>query len=357
MPSTEMETASRMVNHHQSGLETVLGCGRRWWGENASGLTLPEKTNAAAGTAYHAAVEAHERARLDGKPDGITEDEMLVVAYQVLDEMAEGFSPEALAKVAAELPPEERKVWSKEESARKRAAKKEGVEFVPSDPPRLRGLDGLKEQARSAVANFWHAPAFEDGKTVRDYLLTLTPLAVEVYVKGTIVDGAWPGAGSMDGLYLDADGNVIGVDHKTAKDLRPWKDPAAKRTQAAHYVYLLMQDEELAKVAPEHLPTKTLVPFTYLVVTRHQGVTATAKTATAMTIETTPQDVYDLGRRVRQAETIHKAGQYLRNPGYEWCAPYSCPFYKECVVTGRFAAALPVVIANLDTIYPGGKVT
>lgn len=328
MPQTAAEADSRRKYHHQSGVDTILGCPRRWWLENEAGIVQPAKPTAAAGTAYHTALEAHERARLDGNPGGVTEEEMLTIAYADLDEMLPHFDAEALAGVKVPLP---------------KARKKRGEDAPVQEY--LYGIDALKDKARCAIRNFWHGVT-EDGVTPREWLLRFTPLAVELYARAALAEGCRDLAGTLDWVGLDPDGNPCIIDHKTTGDLGYWKEPREHAAQATHYGALLLLDPNLDEVS-EHLPATTLPPTHYLVVRTSLAARETTKTALVQTLQPTMQDVADLGANVREAERIREEGLFPRNEAYKWCKAFSCPFYSECVGGGPLSKAPSIVLVTL----------
>lgn len=318
MPSTEFETESRRANLHQSSLDSVLDCPRRFWFETLSDAPQTGKPSAAAGTATHAAIEAHEQARIDGNPDGISEDEMKAVAAASIADLAGTFTPAQLADLT-----------------HVRKAHGRGKNRVPEQV--LTGLDALVAGAEDAIHNWWHAPIDETGTTCRDWLMTMTPLAVEKYATGRVAGVTRPLAGTLDGLYVDGHGRIRMVDTKTAKDFAYWRTDEGHRDQPAFYALLLTLDATLADLHPD-LPARQLVPMTFVVVRRSVGTTAKFQGAKLMTVEPTQRDMVRLGDRLRAAEAKIAEGRFLPNPTAKWCQAYSCPIWDRCVGGDRTLA-------------------
>jgi hypothetical protein len=147
------------------------------------------KPLAAVGSAYHSAVELHEKARMEGRE----------VSVKEMIEHAE----EHLAAVVED--------------------------------------EEMFVKVRAAVRNWWDYQ--------RDYLLNFTPIAIEPEFTIALVDGAKPVGGYIDGVYLDpATGQTFLVDHKTAKDMSRWKDADGHRFQAAMYAAALVLSPDFPQI-------------------------------------------------------------------------------------------------------------
>jgi hypothetical protein len=96
-------------------------------------------------------------------------------------------------------------------------------------------VDNLLEMCRFALNN-WYNEKTKDGISHRDWLLRLTPVAIEPYFKLQLVDDALPIGGWIDGVYKDEEGNYLLVDQKTAGDFTRWSyDGNGHRYQATMY--------------------------------------------------------------------------------------------------------------------------
>lgn len=326
MPSTEFEHASRLENWHQSTIDTLLSCGRRYWAEYVSGLPVPGKPAAVAGTAFHAAVQVHEEARLAGNPEGVSIEEMFAAAAACIAENAHSFTDEALAAITHTRPGTGR-----------------GKTATPG--PTFTGLEALTAQAEDACTNWWNAPVVnpddpegEELTTAREWVLQLTPLAVELYAKASFAATERPLAGTIDAVYWDPRTQRVRlVDLKTAASLSDWKDPGKKATQATFYSALVVLAEDLAEVS-EHLPAPELPEFTYVVVRRQLGKTKAFKGATTLTVRPGQLEVGHLAERVRAADTALAEGMFLPDPTAQWCKSFSCPIFDRCVLGDRSLA-------------------
>ena len=169
----------RSLAWHQSTVELIGNCSWKYFLTYVIGLPDPSGSAAQTGTAVHAAIEAHERARMEGGDLPLAEMQMLAV---------EGLDP---------------------------------------------------DQAASAViaAKNWYSSAMKDGgESHREWLSHMTPVSIEEYFNFPLVDGAMPIGGTIDGVYLDGGGKYHVVDLKTAKDMGRWKDSGdGKRLQATMY--------------------------------------------------------------------------------------------------------------------------
>jgi hypothetical protein len=182
--------SSRRNRWHQSTLSTLLdGCSWQYFLTYVLEIEGGVKPHAAVGTAFHSAVELHEKGRMEGRD--VTLKEMI--------EHAE----EALAAVI-----EDEEMFAK---------------------------------LRAAVRNWW--------ENHRDYLLKFTPIAIEPEFTIPLVDGARPIGGYIDGVYRDDEtGRYFIVDQKTAKDFSRWKDAEGHRFQAAMYAAALVLSPDFPEI-------------------------------------------------------------------------------------------------------------
>lgn len=332
MPSTAAETASRAKFWHQSGVETILSCPRRFLLETILQVPQDEKLSTVAGTSHHSGVEAHERARMAGNADGITEAEQLAVALAELDRLLAGVSAELLADYALK---------------QATPAVRRKLEAAAAAEQATAGRQQLVGEVEASVANWWHAPVREDGATTRDVLLAMTPLRIEHYLRVPVIAGAADLAGTMDGLYRDADGRIVLVDQKTSGKMAGWGDGDDEhRDQATFYSLLTLLDPELAALDGV---TDGLPPMLFCVVRRAVAKRKSDKWvgATLQWVRPDNLDVADLGARVRKAETIKAAGDFPADPTSRWCK--WCPFYERCAPGDGSLAGPPAgVIAGMS---------
>lgn len=295
MPSTDEEQLSRRDNWHQSSVDTILGCPRRYALNYELGFVESGRTPAVIGTAVHAALEEHELARMNG--ESVTFEEIVEVAYESLQEEISRVSPDDLddADVMAHL----------------------------------------RAETEATIDNWWYGRFVSDELpnwegSARDYVLTLTPVAVEEYLHADVVDGCAPLAGTLDGIYMDENKNLVMLDWKTANALSDWKKPDGHRHQATFYSALIL----LGGV----YPTKTLPAMKYVVIRRGK-IRATSAAAALLTVQPDARDIGELGSRVRKAERYKDEGVYPADPRWRWCK--TCPFQPYCAPgTGELLAPI-----------------
>jgi len=197
--------SSRAGAWHQSTLNTIHDCPRRWFLTYDLGLPDPSGDAARVGTGIHAAVEAHEKARMAG--DVLPSiDDMVDVACAELEE-------------------------------------------------------GLHDGAYHGVRHWWKTKMKDKGLSHRDFVMQMEPIAIEPYFRIPLVDGALPIGGWMDAVYRDEGGVYRLVDLKTSGSMSRWKDDGeGKRPQATMYAVAL----QLSDILPERI--EYLPEMTYTVV-------------------------------------------------------------------------------------------
>lgn len=286
MPSdSDTAVSSRAGAWHQSTLQTIQDCPRRWFLTYQLGLPDPSGEAAQTGTAVHAAVEAHEVARKDGK--SISMDD-------ALDVMREALGPDA--------------------------------------------SDDQLEVGRHALRHWWKTPLKDGGPSHREWLSEFEVVAIEPYFNLDLVDDALPIGGWVDGVYRDpATGLYQLVDLKTAKTMGRWKDSGeGKRHQATMYsVALLLGGIEGVEV-------DYLADMTYTVVKTGKG----GECAKRVTVTPDLADVALLGQRIREAEATVVADEFPRNPSWNLCSEKWCPHYNGCMVTGELSGS-PVTLRSV----------
>lgn len=279
---------SRQGAWHQSTVGTILDCARQYALTYVAQVQTPQPEWAAIGTAYHYAVEQHELARMEGRPE-MTETEVLDAGLTSYREQ---------------------------------------------------GGDAAGEtDLAAAVHHFFHSTDTEMGCTIREHLLSLTPVALETYFRLPLVDGTMPVAGTFDGLYKTRDGRHILIDHKTAASFSNWtRTGDGHRTQASFYSAALTVSEDFPEITE-------LPEVRYLVVRKTKGKTKSFDGARIVSVQPDLTDVQVLGDRIRQAHSLVEAGEYLPNPAWNLCSRTWCPFYDRCQGTGELAGPWLDVLA------------
>lgn len=271
---------SRREAWHQSTLETLLdGCSWQYFLTYVLNIQGRVKPASVSGVAYHAAIEAHERARAAGQELGLPE--MLDIAET-------------------------------------------SVRAVLDD-------DKAVDEARQAVRHWHQTPTKDGGPSHREWLAAYDPIAIEPYFRLNLVDGALPVAGWIDGVYRHKEtGDVILVDHKTANTFSRWgHDGDEHRAQATMYATALV-------MSPDY-PVEHLVPMVYLVSRKTKGRGHSFEGARRVTVQPILEDVRVLGDRIRIAEKLVAEEAYVRRPEWVLCSQEWCPHYEQCMVTGELA--------------------
>ena len=185
-----LAVSSRRGRWHQSTLSSLLdGCSWQYFLTYIANIEQGSKPHASVGTAYHAAIEKVELARMQGV--SISKEE-------------------AMEYVAAEL------------------------NLVTDDPE-------LHERARACITNYW--------AHVKPYLEEFEPLALEPEFTINLVEGAKPIGGYIDGVYRDpATNQVFVIDHKTVGNFSRWRDTDGHRHQAAMYAVALVLSEDFPDI-------------------------------------------------------------------------------------------------------------
>jgi CRISPR/Cas system-associated exonuclease Cas4 (RecB family) len=274
---------SRKGAWHQSGLQSLLdGCSWQWWLQYEMNLPTVPKAASVVGVAYHAVLEAHEQARMDGQAEGLGLKEMQAMAADL---------------VLAEIDDDE-----------------------------------LVTVCKAAIKH-WYSAKMKDGSlSHRDWLMQHTPVALEPYFRLLLVDGAMPVAGWIDGVYRDGQtGDYFLIDHKTARKLDRWHaDGDGHRNQATMYSVALAMSPDFPEITD-------LIPMVYLVSRTMVGRGSSFEPARRVTVTPDYNDVAELGARIRKAEQIREQEAYTRRPEWNLCSAQWCPFYEGCMVTGELA--------------------
>jgi hypothetical protein len=284
-PDRTDDAESRSNAWHQSTLENLLdGCSWQYYLTYVARVQGGEKKSASAGTAYHAAIEEHEKARMTGGESeaGLPMQEMVAIA--------------------------------------------EAAAYESSDDPEVAAA------AAAAVRNWYTEPMRDGGLSHRDWLLQYRPIAVEPYFNVPLVEGARPIGGWIDAIYEDPrTSEVFVVDHKTAKSLSRWgHDGADHRKQATMYATALVLSDDFPQVVD-------LPRMVYMVSRTSIGKSKQFEPARRVEVQPDLHDVAQLGDRIRQAEVVLERGAFARAPEWVLCDARWCPFFEGCMVTGELS--------------------
>lgn len=196
-----LSVSSRAGAWHQSTLQQIQDCPRRWFLTYQCGLPDPSGDAARIGTQVHAAVEFHEKARQEG------------VEVSMADMV---------------------------EHAQK------GIEVEHHDA------------VRHGVRHWWKTPLKDGGVSHRDWLAQFDVVAIEPYFNVQLVDDALPVGGWIDAVYYDRETKLYRVvDLKTAGSMYRWKESGeGKRHQATMYS-VAVQLGDIISERIDYLPEMT----------------------------------------------------------------------------------------------------
>jgi len=274
-PQSESVLA-RKKRWHQSTLSSLLdGCSWQYFLTYVLEMDQGLKPHATVGTAYHAAVERHEIARMTDEK--VTLEEMLELA------------------------------------------KSEIAKVVTEDDELLAELYA---NVTAALGNWY--------KNHRPWLLEHTiPVAIEPEFTLPLVDDAKPIGGYIDAVYQDkTTGEIFLVDHKTAKDFSRWRDASKHRYQAAMYAAALVLSDDFPQVTE-------LPEMVYMVSRTSTSNRSDFEPTRIVRLQPDMEDIKLLGERIRAAETIVAEELYKTKTDWPLCSSKWCPFFNGCQVTGE----------------------
>lgn len=294
MTSTkDIEVTSRQGAHHQSAIETILdGCSWSYYLNNILQIETSPKPYSLVGTNFHSAIELHELARIAELTPMSLED---MIDYAITN----------IKKDIDKIP-------------QQFMVDKKGDQ-----------LD-LYSMVSSALTNWYSAPLKDGAPSHREWLLQFKPVAIEPYFKVSLVTGADPIAGWIDGVYQKEDGTYFIVDQKTAGDFSRWNHSGdGHRYQATMYAVALILSEDFPEI-------KDLsgLEMHYLVSRTRVG---NVEKARRIIVKPELDDVSLLGSRIREVETIVANNLYKTKTDSPLCSPRFCSFYEGCQVTGTLA--------------------
>ena len=273
---------ARKTRWHQSTLSNLLdGCSWQYFLTYVMEMDQGKKPHAAIGTAYHTAVELHERNRME----------------------AQSTTLERMEEHAIE----------------------ELTNAIGKDDPIL---DELVVNLRAALGNWYeyHRPKVLDWE----------PIAIEPEFTLPLVDGAKPIGGYIDAIYRNTDGVIFVVDHKTAKNFDRWRDADGHRTQAAMYATALVLSSDFPEITE-------LPEMVYMVSRTSTSTRSNFEKGRIVTVQPTLEDVRLLGDRIRAAEAAIVNEDYKTKTDWPLCSPKWCPFYQGCQVDGSLSGTPALV--------------
>jgi hypothetical protein len=261
----------------KSSLKSLLeGCAWQWALQKVGGLKTAPSPQSLAGTAFHAAVEAHEISRIAGD-EPVTHERMLAIAQAQLNE---------------------------------------GHPYIDWD------RYGISDTEMTGLA----VNALEGWRN--DILPTLevyTPMMTEPYFR-TDVGASAEVHGYIDWLGLDAEGRFTVVDYKTASSFSRWSgDLTGAGIEAAVYL--------AGAIHAETLPVDETVRMEWHVVKtkgKPEGRIIPGP-------EFTPDLLFFLADKLAHAEQLVAERIFPKNTGWNLCSERWCDFYHGCEVTGMLA--------------------
>ena len=278
----------------KSGLDALTsGCSYRVYLQKVEGWPDPGSPAAVLGTAYHYALESHERDRILQVRDGVNVQEtspglLYDRARVVLDTQARAL-PERL--------------WAVHDTS----------------------LDELQEKLATAIEHWWSAPIPGGqpgaGMSLRDRLLQWRPVAVEPYFNVSFGDSDRPLHGFIDWLGWDEDAaQWVVVDQKSASSFRSWPHGGGgHELEAAAYTF--------GSIIGSNLPVFGSVRQEWHVARTDAG--SNSRHQPVRVIQTEPGDAewYWLQDTMNLADQIVDEGLWEKNPDWFLCSETWCPMH------------------------------
>lgn len=260
---------------HSSVESMVSQCAYQLALDRLVGLPSWDHPRAAIGTAYHAVIEEHERARVAGMLFGTPMEYMEGAAMAALDECDVRWTAE---------------------------------------------LDRDESQAcvRAAIRHWW------DG--LRDRILEWAPISIEQRFDLRLPDVSMRRlSGIPDVIYRDSGGDVVVVDHKAAKDMARYpRDGSSVRPQAATYSRAVCESMALPPIVQRHLPR-----VEFHIARSREGKRANFERSRIVSVQPNEQDVAMVDARIRESDRQAAEGNWAKNPSWILCKPEWCPHHVE----------------------------
>lgn len=268
---------SRNGAWHQSKVSTVLDCPRRFGLEYVLELPVKETPWTVTGSAVHAALELHEKARMAGDPLP-DRSEMVFFGYEFISTYEDTFTSDVLSVMRSEL--------------------------------------------NDALFNFFYYKVDND-LTMHEYILQFDPVYIESYFKVDLIPGSLPVAGWIDVVYRRDDGSFFIADFKTAKNFSFWNRDTSYINQATFYAASLSASSDFPEVSE-------LLPFEFLIMRKDRGKTKQFIGSKIVRCKPTDSDVVNMVNRIVTADSIVAAEEFPLNTGSKFCNEKFCPFFKDC---------------------------
>ncbi len=293
------------------------GCGWQFYLERFAGQRVPhDHPRAAVGTAFHAAVEVHERARqrwhytggLQGRRDGVSREFMHAIAADSLESSA--------------------------------------VQWMDHD------YALALTEAHNAVTHWWDAELIGPrkngaGGSLRDRVMAWRPVAVEERFR-IWLNTARPVRGAADCIYWTGTRLVV-VDLKQARHFRNYPLSGDKnRLQATVYAVAAVLAPNLPAFRSDGWPA---VEFHISRVETGKNARFEAARVVAVTIG--DADVNLFNQRLGLADALVARGEFDKNPDWFLCAGEWCPFHPDSSAPGARGLCNPHAPAEFPVVVVG----
>lgn len=288
----------------KSGIGALTtGCSWQSYLTKVVGLPDPGNPATIAGTAYHAALEHHERTRLLNVRDraGLT-----MPDRGALSTVAEA----ALQVEAAKVPSA---VW----------------ELHDTD------YDATLGKVEVALSHWWEAPILDGqpgaGGSLRDRLLTMRPVAVEPYFRTRLDVSPRPLHGFVDWLGYDHDEQQwCVVDHKSSGGFGRWPhNGGGHELEASAYA--------VGAVVASNLPASGQVRMEWHIARTQAGKNARFEPVRVVAAEPARVEREWLEGHMLAADNIVNDRAFEKNEAWTLCAPKWCSHWVGCQVTGELS--------------------
>ena len=280
-----------MRDWSKSSLKSVLeGCSWQWALSHIYGMDDYGSPATVMGTAFHSAVEEHERERKDD------------LSF---------FQNQAISVVAKEAQSIPESSWLKHNTS-------------PEE---------IAAMAAEAVRIWWEEPCRTktgEGKPLREICLEREVIAVEPYFKVPV-----KGSDSSLHGYIDIvhrfDGDIIVSDYKTASSFRRWTFDQGESIEASVYLH----GAKLSQFLPDGN-----IRFEWQVVSPKEGKARLIQGPTYQ-----PKHSRHVAEVVKKADVLYELDAYRPKPDWNLCQPKWCPFYHGCQVEGTLSPTY-LTVAN-----------